>query len=70
VLGFKDRHHVRGTVPIAVLDDELGPTEDADEAGEPNEQPVSSNISRTAASAGVSAGSMAPPGRSQTSPSE
>jgi hypothetical protein len=38
VLGFKDHHHVRGTVPIAVLDDELGATEDADETSEPNEQ--------------------------------
>jgi hypothetical protein len=38
VLGFKDGRHVRSAMPIAVLDDELGAAEDADETSEPNEQ--------------------------------
>jgi hypothetical protein len=36
-LGFKHGHHIRSTVPIAVVNDELGTGEYADEIGGANE---------------------------------
>jgi hypothetical protein len=39
VRGFEDSHHVRSAISVPVADDELGPAEDADQAGEPNGQP-------------------------------
>ena len=38
VLGFKDGRHVQSAVSIAVVNDELGTAEDADETGKPNEE--------------------------------
>ena len=38
VLGFKDGCHVRRAVAIAVLHDEFGTAEDADERGKPDEE--------------------------------
>jgi hypothetical protein len=36
---FKDSHHIRSAMSIAILDDELRTAEDADQSREPNQEP-------------------------------
>ena len=39
VFRFKDGHHIRSAISVPIVNDKFGAAEDADQTGEPNQEP-------------------------------